>query len=109
MPGPYPNWEKAKEQLGKLFFWGIVSAFGLMALNYWLTPEKELLADQYQTQRGQHQDIGGYFGFIAVEQPLAANNALTDQPHGHHRQRRVERREREDIEQGATPFCFRQR
>jgi hypothetical protein len=51
MSGPYPNWEKVKHGIFKLFVWGFVVVSGLMLLGYWLTTEKQRLAHQYHVSQ----------------------------------------------------------
>jgi hypothetical protein len=89
MPGPYTHWESTKSLFKKLFVWGIVIIGGLWLLAYWLTPEKERLAQEYcisqdavagaKSVRGRLISLSGshqQFGF-ATNDPLS-NAPLED-------------------------------
>ncbi len=58
-------------------------------------------ADQYDSESGEYQNVGGHLGLVAPKQPLAADDVLADRRHDHDGQHRVQRRQSKCGEQGG--------
>ena len=61
----------------------------------------QLFAGKDEPYGGQHQNIRDHLGLVAAKQPLAADDVLADECHGHDRQRRVQRRQPKHPEQSG--------